>query len=43
MMPKFNFKDMITHALPLSRIAQGFKLVQDAKESIKVVVVPDES
>jgi L-iditol 2-dehydrogenase len=40
---KLNFKDMVTHSLPLSRIAQGFKLVQDAKESIKVVVVPDES
>ena len=33
-------KDMITHRLGLSEIGNGFKLVTDAKESIKVVVEP---
>lgn len=30
--------DLITHRLPLDRIAEGFKLVADAAESVKVVV-----
>jgi len=30
--------DMITHRLPLDRIAEGFKLVADAAESVKVVI-----
>jgi len=30
--------DLVTHRLPLSRIAEGFKLVADASESVKVVV-----
>ncbi|HMK48531.1 MAG TPA: zinc-binding dehydrogenase, partial [Thermodesulfovibrionales bacterium] len=34
---------MITHRVPLSEIVKGFKLVSDAKSSLKVVVVPDES
>ena len=38
---KVNFKDMITHKFPLSKITEGFKLVEQAKESIKVVVNPD--
>jgi L-iditol 2-dehydrogenase len=38
---KINFKDMITHQFPLSKITEGFKLVEQAKESIKVVVKPD--
>ena len=38
---KINFKDMITHQFPLSKIIEGFKLVEQAKESIKVVVNPD--
>ena len=38
---KINFKDMITHQLPLSKITHGFKLVEQAKESIKVVINPD--
>ena len=38
---KINFKDMITHQFPLSKITEGFKLVEQAKESIKVVVNPD--
>jgi len=34
-------KGMITHRLPLSKIAEGFRLVSEAKESLKVVIVPD--
>ena len=30
--------DLITHRLPLERAADGFKLVADAGESVKVVV-----
>ena len=30
--------DLVTHRLPLDRIAEGFKLVADAAESVKVVV-----
>ncbi len=32
--------DMITHRLPLDDIAQGFKLVTDGRESIKVIIKP---
>jgi L-iditol 2-dehydrogenase len=35
-------RDMITDRIPLSDIQQGFKLVSNARESLKVVVVPDE-
>ena len=35
---KVNVKDMITHKLPLEKIQEGFKLVTDAKESLKVVL-----
>ena len=34
-------KKMITHKVPLSSILQGFQLVTEAKNSLKVVVVPD--
>ena len=37
---KINIKDMITHKLPLEGIQQGFKIVSDAKESLKVVLEP---
>ncbi|UCD14413.1 MAG: zinc-dependent dehydrogenase [Thermoplasmatales archaeon] len=37
---KVNVKDMITHKLPLSETAKGFKLVAEAKNSIKVVIEP---
>ena len=33
-------QDMITHRLGLSEIEQGFKLVTEAKESVKVVIEP---
>jgi len=31
---------MITHTLPLSEINRGFQLVEDARESIKVIIQP---
>jgi len=34
--------DMITHTLPLSETAEGFRLVQEGKESLKVVIRPNE-
>lgn len=37
---KVNVKDMITHRLSLKDTAKGFKLVADAKESIKVIIEP---
>jgi L-iditol 2-dehydrogenase len=36
-----NVREMITHRVPLSSIIQGFKLVTEANNSLKVVVVPD--
>ncbi len=36
-----NAKKMITHRLPLSDIQKGFKLASEAKESLKVVIIPD--
>ncbi len=36
-----NVIKMITHRIPLSDIGQGFKLASEAKDSLKVVVVPD--
>jgi L-iditol 2-dehydrogenase len=35
--------EMITHRLPLEQTAQGFKLVEEAKESIKVIIEPHNS
>jgi L-iditol 2-dehydrogenase len=32
---------MITHTLPLSAIQEGFRLVSEAEESLKVVIVPE--
>lgn len=37
---KVNVKDMITHRLPLDKIGEGFKLVAEAKESLKVIIEP---
>ncbi len=33
-------KEMITHRLPLEETDRGFKLVAEAKESIKVIIEP---
>lgn len=35
-------KDMITHRLPLAEAGKGFLLVAEAKESIKVIIKPQE-
>ena len=37
---KINVKDTITQTLPLSQIQAGFKIVAEAKESLKVVLEP---
>jgi len=37
---KINIKDTITHTLPLDQIQAGFKIVAEAKESLKVVLEP---
>jgi L-iditol 2-dehydrogenase len=37
---KVNVKDMITHRLGLDEIQKGFRLVSEAKESIKVIIEP---
>lgn len=34
-------KNMVTHRISLSDIGSGFKLVSEARESLKVVIVPD--
>lgn len=34
--------EMITHRLPMEKIQEGFKLVEDARESIKVIMLPQE-
>ncbi len=38
---KINLMKMISHRIPLSEIVNGFKLVESANESIKVVINPD--
>ena len=35
---KINVKDMITHTFPLEKIQEGFRIVTEAKESLKVIV-----
>lgn len=37
---RVNVKDMITHHLPLKDIEEGFRLVAEAKESLKVIIEP---
>ena len=37
---KVNVDRLVTHTLPLDKIQEGFKLVSDAKESLKVVIEP---
>jgi L-iditol 2-dehydrogenase len=34
--------DLITHKLPLKEVAEGFRLVLDGQESIKVIIKPNE-
>jgi L-iditol 2-dehydrogenase len=37
---KVNVKDTITHTLPLTQIQEGFRIVVEAQESLKVVLEP---
>ncbi len=37
---RINVKDMVTHRLPLAETGQGFQMVAEAKDSIKVMVEP---
>lgn len=37
---RLNVKPMITHKLPLEKIQEGFKIVSDAQDSLKVVLEP---
>jgi len=37
---RINVRDMITHRLPLAETGKGFKMVAEAKESIKVIIEP---
>lgn len=37
---KVNITDMITHKLPLDEIQKGFQLVEEAGESLKVIIKP---
>ncbi len=37
---KIKVRDMITHVLPLTEAQKGFKLVAEAKESVKVILKP---
>jgi L-iditol 2-dehydrogenase len=39
--PVLNVADMITHRLPLSQTAEGFRLVAEAGDSIKVIIQPN--
>ncbi|UCE40056.1 MAG: alcohol dehydrogenase catalytic domain-containing protein [Candidatus Aminicenantes bacterium] len=38
--PAIRVKDMITHRLPLSETAKGFQLVEQALDSMKVIIEP---
>jgi len=40
---KVNVHDMITHRLSLAEVALGFRLVAEAKESLKVIIKPHRS
>ncbi|MDD5226707.1 MAG: alcohol dehydrogenase catalytic domain-containing protein [Candidatus Omnitrophica bacterium] len=37
---KVDMKDLITHTLPLEKAQEGFRLVAEAKQSLKVVLLP---
>lgn len=39
---RVNVKEMITHTLPLARTVEGFQLVAQGGESIKVIIKPQE-
>jgi L-iditol 2-dehydrogenase len=37
---RLHLREMITHRLPLKETGLGFKLVAEAKDSIKVIIEP---
>ena len=37
---KVDMKGLITHQLPLDQAQEGFRLVAEAKQSLKVVLLP---
>jgi L-iditol 2-dehydrogenase len=37
---RINCKDMISHKLPLERTSEGFKMVAEAEDSLKVIIEP---
>ena len=37
---KLDMNPLITHRLPLQKIQEGFRLVAEAKESLKVILEP---
>ena len=37
---KIDVKDMVTHRLPFKKIGEGFRMVADPKESLKVIIEP---
>lgn len=37
---KVDMKDLITHQLPLTQAQEGFRLVAEAKQSLKVILLP---
>lgn len=37
---RIQVEDMITHRLPLSDIVNGFRLVMEGRQSIKVIIKP---
>ncbi|HPS37769.1 MAG TPA: zinc-binding dehydrogenase, partial [Candidatus Omnitrophota bacterium] len=37
---KVDMKDLITHKLPLDQAQEGFRLVAEAKQSLKVILIP---
>ncbi|MBI3027827.1 hypothetical protein HYY70_06985 [Candidatus Woesearchaeota archaeon] len=39
--PEINLKDMIAHKLKFDEIQEGFRLVAEAKDSLKVIVEPN--
>jgi L-iditol 2-dehydrogenase len=38
---KLNIKDMITHTLPLREAQEGFRLMAEAGQSLKVILQPN--
>jgi L-iditol 2-dehydrogenase len=40
---RINVKDLITHRFPLSKAGEAFKVVSEAKESLKVILEPDKN